>query len=208
MAFQKNNDSQLIGLIKDLETIIELAHQQNDSSFKDMIDKAISTKNNFESRCYKINNCMEENCPAYKNESGRCWLIAGTMCGGSPQGKFVEKYGLCTKCDVFQSAVGNDPVHGLRELVIILIHSLEIKHAALKEALANVKTLKGLLPVCSTCKKIRADDGSWHSMDFFIDTHSEAQVSHGMCPECAREQFPEYYQRVIDKKIIKKQNKD
>jgi hypothetical protein len=56
----------------------------------------------------------------------------------------------------------------------------------LKEALANVKTLQGLLPICAWCKRIRDDKGYWMQVETYIGRHSAAQFTHGMCPECAR----------------------
>ena len=158
------------------------------------------TINKIEGRCYIEKHCDEKNCPAYKNECGRCWLIAGTMCGGKPQGRFVEKYDFCTECEIYQDAIGDDPVRKLRELVIVLIHSLRMKQSDLKEALSSIKVLKGLLPICATCKRIRDDKGYWNQLESFIDKHSEAQFSHGMCPDCAKEHFPDYYKRIQDKK--------
>ena len=67
---------------------------------------------------------------------------------------------------------------------------LEQNNRELKEALASVKTLRGLLPICSGCKKIRDDKGYWNQIEFFIRDHSDANFSHGMCPECATEYFP------------------
>ena len=193
--------SKLDDLIKDLQTFIELSFQENPGPLKNWLDKAI-TQNGLKSRCHIINDCKETHCPAYKNASGRCWLIAGTMCNGKPQGKFAEKYGSCTRCKAFQDLINDGPVHKLQELTIILIHSLNIKHDELKDALSNLKTLKGLLPICTSCNKVRNDEGVWQSFDFFIDTHSEAQVSHGMCPDCAKKHFPEYYKRIIEKKNL------
>ena len=51
-------------------------------------------------------------------------------------------------------------------------------------ALANVKTLKGLLPICAWCNKVRDEDGDWHPMEVYIKIHSDASFSHGICPEC------------------------
>ncbi len=55
----------------------------------------------------------------------------------------------------------------------------------LQEALENIKTLKGLLPICSICKKIRDDKGYWNILEGYIEKHSEAFFSHGICPECS-----------------------
>lgn len=61
----------------------------------------------------------------------------------------------------------------------------------LKAALADVKTLRGLLPICAHCKKIRDDRGYWNRIETFIRERSEAQFTHGICPDCARKYFPD-----------------
>lgn len=63
----------------------------------------------------------------------------------------------------------------------------------LEEALAQVKTLKGLLPICAHCKKIRDDEGYWQQIEKYIRDRSEAEFSHGICPECAKKHYPEFY---------------
>ena len=60
----------------------------------------------------------------------------------------------------------------------------------LQGALANVKMLSGLLPICASCKKIRDDQGYWRQIEAYICDHSEADFSHGICPECAKELYP------------------
>lgn len=61
----------------------------------------------------------------------------------------------------------------------------------LREALASIKTLSGLLPICSSCKKIRDDKGYWNLLETYIETHTEADFTHGICPECAQRLYPE-----------------
>lgn len=63
--------------------------------------------------------------------------------------------------------------------------------AQLQDALARVKTLAGLLPICASCKKIREDDGSWNHIELYIQNHSEAQFTHGFCPDCVKKLYPE-----------------
>jgi PAS domain S-box-containing protein len=62
----------------------------------------------------------------------------------------------------------------------------------LKEALANVKILSGLLPICSSCKKIRNDDGYWEQIESYIRNRSEADFTHGICPECRKRLYPNF----------------
>ena len=61
----------------------------------------------------------------------------------------------------------------------------------LQEALAKVQTLSGLLPICAHCKKIRDDQGYWTRIESYISAHTQAAFSHGICPDCARDEFPD-----------------
>ena len=61
----------------------------------------------------------------------------------------------------------------------------------LQDALAHINTLTGLLPTCSSCKKIKDADGSWTQMEVYIQNHSEAKFSHGLCPACTRKLYPD-----------------
>jgi len=70
----------------------------------------------------------------------------------------------------------------------------------LQEALAQVKTLQGLLPICASCKKVRDDRGYWNQIETYIGDHSEAEFTHGLCPECAKKLYPEYFEDTEIKK--------
>ena len=71
--------------------------------------------------------------------------------------------------------------------------------AELEKAFAEVKTLSGLLPICSYCGKIRDDKGYWSRLEKYVQTHSKAKFSHGICPDCVKEHYPEYYKKIKDK---------
>ncbi|MFC1524343.1 MASE3 domain-containing protein [Thermodesulfobacteriota bacterium] len=62
----------------------------------------------------------------------------------------------------------------------------------LKQALEEIKTLKGILPICSHCKNIRDDQGYWSQIEQYIHDHSEAQFSHGICPDCMKKHYPDF----------------
>jgi len=68
----------------------------------------------------------------------------------------------------------------------------------LKEALSEIKTLSGLIPICANCKKIRDDKGYWQQVEQYIKKHSEAEFSHSICPDCVSELYAEF-QEVISK---------
>lgn len=72
-------------------------------------------------------------------------------------------------------------------------NKLRLEKAKLEQALAQVKTLSGLLPICSHCKKIRDDQGYWNQIEKYVGEHSNAQFSHGICPECAKKFYPDFY---------------
>jgi len=61
----------------------------------------------------------------------------------------------------------------------------------LKQTIARVNTLSGLLPICANCKKIRDDTGYWNRLEAYIQHHSEAEFTHGICPECVEKLYPE-----------------
>lgn len=68
----------------------------------------------------------------------------------------------------------------------------------LKDALKKVKQLSGLVPICSRCKKIRDDEGYWQRVEEYLETHSEAQLTHSLCPECVIKLFPEMSDEILD----------
>jgi CheY-like chemotaxis protein len=68
--------------------------------------------------------------------------------------------------------------------------SLGAINQELEAALAKVKTLSGLLPICAGCKKIRDDRGYWNQLESYIQQHSDARLTHGLCPDCAEHYFP------------------
>ena len=69
--------------------------------------------------------------------------------------------------------------------------SLLIEKENLQKAMGEIKTLSGLIPICSSCKKIRDDKGYWQQVEVYVRDHSSADFSHGICPDCARKLYPE-----------------
>ncbi len=67
--------------------------------------------------------------------------------------------------------------------------------AQLEQSMKEIRKLRGFLPICSNCKKIRDDKGYWTQVEIYISEHSEAEFSHGICPDCARKMYPKYYQK-------------
>jgi hypothetical protein len=61
-----------------------------------------------------------------------------------------------------------------------------------KKMFQRMKTLEGILPVCASCKKIRDEQNNWHAIESYIHERSDAQFSHGICPECAAKLYPDF----------------
>ena len=76
----------------------------------------------------------------------------------------------------------------------------------LTDALTEIKTLRGIIPICSNCKQIRDDEGIWSQIETYISDHSEAKFTHGYCPKCVKELYPDIHDRVM-KKIEGKKKK-
>jgi len=63
----------------------------------------------------------------------------------------------------------------------------------LQKAMKEIKTLEGFIPICSFCKKIRNDEQYWERLEEYFDKRTDARFSHGICPDCAKKHYPEYY---------------
>ncbi len=72
-----------------------------------------------------------------------------------------------------------------------LQRDLEEKNRRLQQAMNKIKKLEGIIPICSFCKKIRDEEGSWKQLEGYFQEHSEATFSHGLCQECAKKHYPE-----------------
>ena len=73
-----------------------------------------------------------------------------------------------------------------------LINKVAIQKRELEK---EVQTLRGILPICSFCKKIRNQDGIWEPVESFVMKRSDAEFSHGICPECCKKNYPDFYQK-------------
>jgi len=83
---------------------------------------------------------------------------------------------------------------GVGRRVAELQQALALRVGELEATLAEIKTLKGLIPMCASCKKIRDDQGFWQQVEGYLMQHSQAEFSHGLCPECMEKHYPEYFE--------------
>ncbi|MBN2526103.1 MAG: MCP four helix bundle domain-containing protein [Deltaproteobacteria bacterium] len=75
---------------------------------------------------------------------------------------------------------------------VTAVHTaLQTESNRLEKALAEIKTLRGIIPVCSNCRKIRDDEGVWKAMEEYLHEHSDASFSHGICPKCLKDFYPD-----------------
>lgn len=128
-------------------------------------------------------------------------LSAGIMVFGKPAG-IIEVCYLAPMPDLDEAPFLKEEQSLINAIAERLGKTIERKQIAqekenlileLKSALSEVKTLSGLLPICSSCKNIRNDRGYWEKIEGYIGTHSNALFSHGICPDCASKLYPEIF---------------
>ncbi len=90
----------------------------------------------------------------------------------------------------FKDAHGN--FGGYIGSCIDVTENVEARRLILREKETEIKRLRGMLPICASCKKIRDDKGYWNQIESYIRDHSEVEFSHGICPECLKKLYPEY----------------
>lgn len=136
---------------------------------------------------------LEEIETVFLAKDGRRFPVAGKV-----NCKFVDGRPTITR-GIFRDISARKKDEAERERLI----------SELQEALSKVKTLRGMLPICSLCKKIRDDQGYWQRIESYITHHSNADFSHGICPNCAVEKYPELYGSDLEKLVAmdKKSNK-
>jgi diguanylate cyclase (GGDEF)-like protein len=130
-------------LREDLRSFISLSMRESDASWEQWISVVKKETKEIKARCWEKKKCAKTDCPAFKHSCHRCWLIAGTMCGDKPIGKFAQKYKSCVECNVYLDEVLADPVTEVYEHLITLIYSLrnsknELKTLALNDRLTGL----------------------------------------------------------------------
>jgi PAS domain S-box-containing protein len=124
---------------------------------------------------------MEKRC--IKKNGDILWTSMTTTALRNQDGEVL--YGLCMIEDISNRKLAEQE----RER---LIQELQV-------AMASIKTLKGLLPTCAWCRKVRDDDGYWKKVETYIEEHSDASFTHGICPECLQKNDPEAYIEYMEK---------
>ena len=115
---------------------------------------------------------------------------------------FFEAVGLVISCcmmagiyliqPLFRAmASSRDELRDMNEKLSSLSAEQTTLIVKLQDALAKIKTLRGMLPICAACKKVRDDKGYWSQIEVYVRDHSEAEFTHGLCPDCAKKYFDE-----------------
>lgn len=127
--------------------------------------------------------------------------LAGTSQGRPVDARLRRAEGGWLEAEVLLSTFSMEGVAGHR----ILLSARDISERKqaqrereklieeLQKAFARIKVLSGFIPICASCKKIRDDRGYWNQLEAYIQSHSEAQFSHGICPDCAAALYPDYF---------------
>jgi len=74
---------------------------------------------------------------------------------------------------------------------VVMYRPMRLLISQYRSAIDEVRTLRGIITICSACKKIRTDEQSWSQMEAYVQAHSEAKFSHALCPDCIRRLYPE-----------------
>lgn len=98
-----------------------------------------------------------------------------------------------------RTSLSDSPARRFHDIPMSQIAASLKEKEGLEAALKEIKTLRGLLPICSFCKKIRDDEGYWHNVESYIRSKTEAQLSHGVCPDCLRKHYPDLADEVLNK---------
>jgi len=123
--------------------------------------------------------------------------ISGTINSVNYTFRGIKKNGEIIHLEVFGSTIQLTEKRAVAGSILDITARKQVEEQreelieALQKALSEVKTLRGFLPICSYCKKIRDDKGYWDQIESYIHKHSDAEFSHGICPECAKKYFPD-----------------
>ncbi|MCM3127641.1 MULTISPECIES: hypothetical protein [unclassified Paenibacillus] len=102
---------------------------------------------------------------------------------------------LRLEASLYETSLQND----FRGLIVTHIDITHLKHLEdhLQDASSQIRTLRGMLPICAVCKRIRDEEDEWNTVESFVEKHTHAEFTHDICPECIRKLYPQYA-RILD----------
>ena len=98
----------------------------------------------------------------------------------------VDAHILRSKVEVFCR------LHAQKRIIQHQLDRISKQHAALQQQVEEIKVLRGMIPICASCKSVRNDTGFWEAIESYVQTHTEAAFSHSLCPSCMDRLYPEY----------------
>ena len=110
-----------------------------------------------------------------------CWCLSDYYAGQSYSNELIAMWNLMVRLAAFLV------VAWLSARNVALFAQERAASAGLQKALSEIKLLEGMLPICAGCKKIRDEKGQWNLLEHYIQQHTAATFTHGMCPDCARQ---------------------
>ncbi len=165
---------------------IDIHDERNDEhrlSIQSGIESQYTSKMGFDLYGIKINVCLNATKEFIARQFELIWIALPLS---------MAVFGIVTFILFRRIELKNHQLDNAQTDLKAVNSQLEESVLDLKKALADVKTLSGLLPICSHCKKVRDDQGYWNSIESYLDEHSDAKLSHGICQDCATKYYPDF----------------
>ena len=160
-----------------------LASEWQDLIFPEDLQVALD---NFTKHCADPNHPYDQVVRYHHKDGSTVWVRCRGIAIRDSTGKPIRMLGAHTDLTQLKRTEEN-----LKKRTV----ELENTNQKLQDALSQIKTLKGLLPICASCKNVRDDKGYWTQIETYIKNHSEAEFSHSICPVCAEKLYPEFYKK-------------
>ena len=157
-----------------------LATEWQDLIFPDDLQVAIE---NFNKHCADPNHPYDQTVRYHHKNGSTIWVRCRGIAIRDETGKPVRMLGAHTDLTALKRAE----------------EDLQKTNEELRNALSEIKVLRGILPICSNCNKIRDDKGYWERVESYISNRTDVQFSHGICPECMKELYPEFMKEDMER---------
>jgi PAS domain S-box-containing protein len=161
----------------DPDTMKHLASEWQDLINPDDLQVALE---NFKRHCADPDHPYDQVVRYRHRDGSTVWVRCRGMAIRDDEGNCLRMLGAHTDLTAQKRA---------EEALVTKTEELEEVNRQLQEALESIKTLQGLFPICSYCKKVRDDEGYWSQIEAYVSERSEAEFSHGICPECEKKHF-------------------
>ena len=150
-------------------------------------------------KCYTVTHNKEKHC---QEEGHQCPVQLSIESKESSQ--VVHKH-IYDGVEVFEEITATPVFDDYGNLLYIIEELRDISKLLKLESVVNhlrseIETLHGIIPICSSCKKVRDDEGYWSQVEQYLSTRSDVKFSHSLCPDCLHELYPEVEKRIKDKK--------